>query len=58
MADKNNALMKLLDEIDALCKAYCGKKAESEQWLTTVDRLDRLNKLRHRARTIAMEGKR
>jgi hypothetical protein len=35
----------LLNEVDALCKVYVGKKAEGEQWGETCKRLERLDKL-------------
>ena len=48
-----NALTKLLDEVDALCAVYVGKNAPSEQWIKTCERLERIAKLRKRARAIA-----
>lgn len=50
---KDNALTKLLDEIDALCAVYVGKNAPSEQWGATCERLERIDKLRKRARALA-----
>lgn len=36
---------KLLDEVEALTKVYVGKKAESESWFETCERLERIDKL-------------
>lgn len=41
---------KLLDEVEALCRVYIGKDAESEQWLETLNRLDRIDRLLKRVR--------
>ena len=42
--------LKLLEEVEALCKVYCGKDAESEQWIETCRRLERLDKLAKKVR--------
>jgi hypothetical protein len=52
----DNPLLKLLDEIDALCAVYIGKNAPSEQWGVTCERFERIDKLRKKAR-IAAEAK-
>jgi len=48
-----SALIKLLDEIDELCRIYVGKKADGEDWAATCERLKRIDKLRKRARAVA-----
>lgn len=49
------ALIKLLDEIDELCRIYVGKNAPSEPWGETCVRLERIGKLRKRARAEIQE---
>jgi hypothetical protein len=45
-------LPKLLDEVDALCALYVGKKAakDDEPWENTLDRLTRIANLAKRVR--------
>ena len=43
-------IAKLVDEVEALCRVYDGKDAESEQWYQTCERLERLDKLVKRIR--------
>lgn len=47
---KPNAMILLLDEVDALCQVYVGKNAASEAWIDTARRIERLDKLRRSAR--------
>jgi len=39
------ALDRLLDEVEALCRVYVGKNAESEAWGKTCERLETISKL-------------
>lgn len=41
----------LLLEVEALCRVYLGKNAESEPWGETCERFERLNKLAKKLRT-------
>jgi hypothetical protein len=41
--DKDTA--KLIDDVEALCRVYVGKNAESEEWSETCVRLANLDKL-------------
>ena len=43
-------IAKLVDEVEALCRVYDGRDAESEQWYQTCERLERLDKLVKRIR--------
>lgn len=49
--DKNTEA--LLAEVEALCKAYVGKNAESEMWGETCKRFARLDKLAKKVRKAA-----
>jgi hypothetical protein len=40
----------LLKEVEALCAVHVGKAAEGEQWLETLKRFDRLDKLAKKVR--------
>ena len=42
---KSAPIDKLINEVEDLCRVYVGKKAESEQWHETCDRLTRIDKL-------------
>jgi hypothetical protein len=39
---KQSKLEVLLSEVETLCEAYLGKKAEGEAWHETVERLRRI----------------
>lgn len=43
-------LIKLLEEVEALCKVHIGKNAPSEQWGETCRRLMALDKIAKKAR--------
>jgi hypothetical protein len=49
----NKAVEALLVEVEALCKAYIGKKAEGEQWAETCARFARLDRLAKKVRKAA-----
>jgi hypothetical protein len=42
MQPKPTKLEVLLSEVDALCQAYVGRKANGEPWLDTMERLRRI----------------
>lgn len=59
MADNNQRdIAKLIDEVEALCKVYVGKDAESEGWAATCRRLESLDKIVKRIRKRAAAGPR
>ena len=39
------ALKSLVNEVEDLCRVYVGRDAESEQWIDTCKRFERLDRL-------------
>jgi hypothetical protein len=47
---KKDAVILLLDEVDELCGVFIGDGSKGEAWVETARRIERLDKLRDRAR--------
>jgi hypothetical protein len=58
MPKKTPPVDQLIEEVEALCKVYCGKNAEGELWGQTCLRINRLNqilkKIRRQNRRLAI----
>jgi hypothetical protein len=44
MSKKLKKTMQLIEQVEALCAVYVGRKAEGEQWGQTVARIEKLSK--------------
>lgn len=48
--NNEKAVEALLTEVEALCRVYVGKDAESEEWGKTCERLAKIDKLAKKVR--------
>lgn len=44
MSKKLKKTAQLIEQVEALCALYVGRNAEGEQWLKTIERLEKLSK--------------